>query len=114
MSPQKPHPVRPAPEPEVTLVEIRLCSLCLNGEGGECHVPGCAIFLRSAPDLPLESGLDYATVQTNSVRVSAKAVRMVLRWLAYPASNPALCRDALDEFDAALRPGPSTQKDTEP
>jgi hypothetical protein len=34
-------------------VTLTLCSLCLNGEGGQCHTPGCALWLKSAPDVPL-------------------------------------------------------------
>lgn len=34
-------------------VLIYLCDLCLGGAGGECHVPGCALWLNRAPDLPL-------------------------------------------------------------
>ncbi len=30
-----------------------LCDLCLDAAGGECHVPGCIMFLNRAPDLPL-------------------------------------------------------------
>jgi hypothetical protein len=26
-----------------------VCDLCLAGEGGECHAPGCAFWLRDAP-----------------------------------------------------------------
>lgn len=32
---------------------IYLCDLCLDGAGGECHTPGCCLFLAQAPDLPL-------------------------------------------------------------
>lgn len=41
-------------EPKVLLVEIHLCELCLGGAGGECHVPGCALYLRRAPDIRLD------------------------------------------------------------
>ena len=34
-------------------VTLTLCSLCLNGEGGQCHTPGCALWLKAAPDGPL-------------------------------------------------------------
>jgi hypothetical protein len=34
-------------------VEIRLCDLCLTGAGGECHTPGCALFLNRGPDLAI-------------------------------------------------------------
>ena len=34
-------------------VELVLCDLCLDGTGGECHVPGCALWLNRASDLPI-------------------------------------------------------------
>lgn len=30
-------------------VEIILCEDCLNGEGVQCHTPGCALFLHHVP-----------------------------------------------------------------
>lgn len=30
-------------------VIIDLCDGCLNGDGEECHTPGCALFLHSSP-----------------------------------------------------------------
>jgi hypothetical protein len=43
---------RASPE---TLVRVMLvlCSRCLAGEGGECHVPGCALWMNRAPDVPI-------------------------------------------------------------
>ena len=43
--------VPPAPDGlrEVTLM---LCDLCLDGKGGECHTPGCSLWLNRAPDRP--------------------------------------------------------------
>lgn len=40
---------------ELTLhtVTLTLCSLCLDGAGGECHVPGCSLCRSQAPDIPL-------------------------------------------------------------
>jgi hypothetical protein len=38
-------------------VTMWLCDLCLDGKGGECHVPGCALYLNRAPDLPLRNSL---------------------------------------------------------
>lgn len=32
---------------------VYLCDLCVNGAGGECHVPGCALWIRRAPELAL-------------------------------------------------------------
>lgn len=37
----------------LTTVELRLCDLCLSGAGGECHSPGCALWMNRAPDIPL-------------------------------------------------------------
>lgn len=34
-------------------VTLHLCSLCIDGAGGECHTPGCAMWLNRAPDLSL-------------------------------------------------------------
>jgi hypothetical protein len=34
-------------------VTLALCSLCLLGEGGECHTPGCSLWMNRAPDIPL-------------------------------------------------------------
>lgn len=43
------------PEPPETLVRVTLvlCSRCLAGEGGTCHVPGCALWMNRAPDVPI-------------------------------------------------------------
>lgn len=40
-------------EPRVYRVTLWLCELCLTGKGGECHTPGCALWLNRAPDLSL-------------------------------------------------------------
>lgn len=37
----------------VRLVQLRLCDLCLDGKGGECHTPGCSLWLNRAPDAPV-------------------------------------------------------------
>lgn len=39
--------------PALFTVTLTLCSLCLLGEGGQCHVPGCAMWMKSAADCPL-------------------------------------------------------------
>lgn len=35
------------------LVALMLCQRCIDGEGGECHTPGCGLYMNRAPDLPL-------------------------------------------------------------
>jgi hypothetical protein len=37
----------------VKFYRIWLCELCVAGKGGECHSPGCALFLNRAPDIPV-------------------------------------------------------------
>lgn len=44
-----------SPEIPVHLVQLWLCDLCLDGAGGECHSPGCAMWINRAPDLPLRN-----------------------------------------------------------
>lgn len=44
-----------AGEPTLHRVELTLCSLCLDGAGGECHTPGCALWINRAPDLSLRA-----------------------------------------------------------
>jgi hypothetical protein len=43
------------PELEIPVrrVTLDICELCLAGDGGECHVPGCAFWMRPAPGMPL-------------------------------------------------------------
>lgn len=41
-------------EPATFIVDgLRICEFCLDGKGGECHSPGCVLFLSKAPDIPL-------------------------------------------------------------
>jgi hypothetical protein len=42
-----------APEPGLNLVVLTLCDACLDGVGGECHTPGCVLWLSCAPDLAI-------------------------------------------------------------
>lgn len=39
--------------PTLHEVTVLICSLCLDGAGGECHTPGCVMWLNRAPDLPI-------------------------------------------------------------
>jgi hypothetical protein len=37
---------------------LDLCAACREGFGGECHTPGCSLWLNRAPDLPLRGRSD--------------------------------------------------------
>ena len=37
-------------EPTVATLTLPICSLCLGGAEGECHVPGCVFWMCPAPN----------------------------------------------------------------
>lgn len=45
-------------EPRLNIVTLTLCDACLDGDGGECHTPGCALWMVSAPDVPIRERAD--------------------------------------------------------
>lgn len=38
---------------------VPICSACLDGEGGECHTPGCILWISRAPDIAIRSMLGH-------------------------------------------------------
>jgi hypothetical protein len=34
----------------LTTFTVTICNLCLNGEEGECHTPGCVFWVCPAPN----------------------------------------------------------------
>ena len=38
---------------ELETVTLTLCNACLDGKGGECHTPGCALWMNRAPDVSI-------------------------------------------------------------
>ena len=50
------------PEIPVRLVQLRLCDPCLDGVGGECHTPGCSLWINRAPDLPIRNGVSVRII----------------------------------------------------
>lgn len=49
--------------PGLNRVTLVLCDLCLSGAGGQCHVPGCALWMNRAPDISLRGAVDAAAVE---------------------------------------------------
>lgn len=41
---------------------VLLCGRCIAGEGGECHTPGCALWMNRAPDIPVTPNDDGGAV----------------------------------------------------
>ncbi len=46
---------------------VYVCDLCVAGNGGECHVPGCAFWLRDAPEEGRPLDTEYAWRPTGEV-----------------------------------------------
>jgi len=36
---------------------VHICDQCLDGAGGECHTPGCILFLNRGPDIPIRDSV---------------------------------------------------------
>lgn len=51
-------------EPEARFVRLAICDLCLDGMGGECHVPGCAFWMAEAPTSPLRHAIEILGVRS--------------------------------------------------
>lgn len=49
-------------EPTLHRVVITLCNLCIDGAGGMCHVPGCALIRNRAPDFPIRDSCDVESI----------------------------------------------------
>lgn len=47
-------------------VIIVLCEACLNGEGEECHTPGCAMYIHDSPGFPIAPELYAVTDEWDS------------------------------------------------
>ena len=64
-------------EPSVRQVTLMLCELCLEGAGGECHTPGCSLWMTRAPDIPiaLDPPLDDQ-VEVDRLRAELHAERV--------------------------------------
>lgn len=81
----------PMSEPELQRVVLTMCSTCLDGEGGECHTPGCALWMNRAPDVSIrdKDETDEFGLREGMYPRSDRRVRMVNNSL----THTALCRD---------------------
>lgn len=53
-------------ESGLNIVTLTLCDFCLDGAGGECHVPGCALWMNRAPDVAIRWKADAITSDPDS------------------------------------------------
>lgn len=54
-------------EPKVSAYLIWLCDLCVQGKGGICHVPGCALIRCKAPGLALDTENEVRLIPQDEV-----------------------------------------------
>jgi hypothetical protein len=81
---------------ELRTIKITICQACLDGEGHECHTPGCALFLHSV-DLPINKE-QYEIIDPaldNKLKTAAKAYRL--------ADENDYCTDEIPEY-SGMRP----------
>lgn len=88
-------------EPKVRRVIVNLCELCLNGAGGECHTPGCVLWLNRGPDLALHPELIEDAGDAELARIRALALKHLVGGEEVNATTEALvsrlCSIADDE-----------------
>ncbi len=42
---------------------LLLCEYCVTGAGGMCSSPGCALWIHSAPDVPITTDADGSLIR---------------------------------------------------
>jgi len=82
---------------ELQRCSIYLCSRCLDGEGGECHTPGCALWMNRAPDVPIRSRIESVEATTSDNHVAFPMITLTpddlaraLRGMAQLSTDPEL------------------------
>jgi len=93
------------PEPTLERVTLTMCSLCLDGKGGECHTPGCALWMNRAPDVTLRSKIEapapVGETRDGGLRDVAADLLDVAAALEEPASEAVMRLARLDIRDLA-------------
>ena len=68
-------------------VTLTLCHLCESGAGGECHSPGCALWMNRAPDVPL----NIIASEPDLGRAANAMAGWLLESVGLGAAHDALC-----------------------
>lgn len=48
--------------PTLHRVVLTLCAWCIDGKGGMCHTPGCALIRNLAPDMSIRHSCHVETI----------------------------------------------------
>ena len=89
---------------DITGYHVAICSPCLDGEGGECHTPGCLFWMCSAPNIPIRDraedsdGYHIAEALDEARLAIAPNPR---RPTVADTPEVAAAREALAEYEAA-------------
>jgi hypothetical protein len=90
---------------DLYMVTLPLCGRCIEGEGGECHTPGCSLYMNRAPDLSIRHRAEVRSMPTGEEKCGRLLVgqgddtydpKCVL-----PAGHGGLCRAASHEGEQA-------------
>jgi hypothetical protein len=57
--------------PPVRLVQLSLCDPCLDGAGGECHTPGCSLWMHRALEQPIRDSQGVTVLDDRPEAVSS-------------------------------------------
>lgn len=83
-------------------VSLTLCGQCIMGAGGECHTPGCALWMNRAPDLPLTVEPALPAVDTIA---ALDVVLSLARTCDYPHPDAAESIRQVQQLRAKIREG---------
>jgi hypothetical protein len=95
----------PDPEPTLHAVTCTVCSLCLEGAGGECHTPGCVFIYHDGP-APKTRGATLRQLLTEVGTVDGRTEPVAMRpgWYWYEQEySEEGGWGPFDSKDAALR-----------
>lgn len=79
----------------VHVVQLQLCDPCIDGEGDECHTPGCSLWLNRPPDIGLRDN--------PSVTITTPAEPQPAPELTAAMGEARLVREAVSELLGMFR-----------
>jgi hypothetical protein len=77
--------------PPVRYVRLWLCDPCLDGAGGECHSPGCALWINRAPDIPLRGNEGVTITDTDE---GARVIGYLIGERMYAPEDVVIVRES--------------------
>lgn len=102
------------PEPTLHAITCTVCSLCLEGAGGECHTPGCVFIYHDGP-APKSRGATLRQLLTEVGTVDGRTEPVAPQpgWYWYEEEYPdeGCCGPFDSEAAALLDAGKSHDQD---